>query len=58
MEKTKLNVIHVVRRLVSEDLSELKIGYDLEHFLAMSKLMSHNTVILQSKDGIFRKKEY
>lgn len=58
MEKTKLNVIHVVRRLVSEDLSELKIGYDLEHFIAMSKLMSHNTVIFQSKDGIFRKKEF
>lgn len=46
----KIRVIHIARRYISKDLSELKIGYDLEHFKAMSKLMLRNSVIFQSKD--------
>lgn len=48
-----IRVLHVARRFVSEDLSELNIGYDLEHFKAMSKLMLQNSVIFQSKDKQF-----
>jgi phosphatidylinositol alpha-1,6-mannosyltransferase len=48
-----IRVLHVVRRLVSPDLSELNLGYDLEHFKAMSELMLQNSVIFQSKDRHF-----
>ncbi len=45
-----IKVLHVARRFISADLSELKIGYDLKHFKAMSELMKQNSVIFQSKD--------
>jgi len=48
-----IRVLHVARRFVSADLSELRIGYDLEHFKAMSKLILQNSVIFQSKDKKF-----
>lgn len=48
-----IRVLHIARRFVSPDLSELNIGYDLEHFKAMSKLMLQNSVIFQSKDKQF-----
>lgn len=45
-----IKVLHVARRFISTDLNELKIGYDLKHFKAMSELMKQNSVIFQSKN--------
>ncbi len=50
MKQNSIKVLHVARRFVSKDLSELNIGYDLEHFKAMSKLMLKNSVIFQAKE--------
>ena len=46
-----MRVLHIARRLVSPDLSELKVGYDLKHFKALSQMLEENHVLLQSKDG-------
>jgi len=45
-----LRVLHIARRLVSPDLSELKVGYDLQHFKALASLLDENHVLLQSRD--------
>lgn len=48
-----IKVLHVARRFISDDLSELRIGYDLEHFKALAKFMKKNSVLFQSKSKKF-----
>lgn len=50
MKEFSIKVLHVARRFISDDLSELKIGYDLIHFQSMSEFMIENAVIFQSKE--------
>ena len=57
MKLKDIKVLHVARRFVSQDLSELNTGYDFEHFKAMSKLMQKNSVIFQSKDSKYYEKK-
>ena len=57
MDSKEIKVLHVARRFVSHDLSELNTGYDFEHFKAMSKLMQKNSVIFQSKDNKYYEKK-
>ena len=46
-----MRVLHVARRIVSPDLRELRVGYDLKHFYALSRFLEENHVLLQSADG-------
>jgi glycosyltransferase involved in cell wall biosynthesis len=46
-----MRVLHIMRKPASPDLSELKVGYDLQHFKALSTLLEENHLLLQSKDG-------
>ena len=57
MKSKDIKVLHVARRFVSQDLSELNTGYDFEHFKAMSKLVQKNSVIFQSKDNKYYEKK-
>ncbi len=50
MEKFSIKALHVARRFISDELLELKTGYDLIHFESMSELMTENAVIFQSKE--------
>lgn len=50
-----MKVLHIARRKVSPNLSELRYGYDLEHFKALASFLEENHVLFQSSNKLSHK---